>query len=150
MVTLTSSSPGLDISRWTLDADLPTLESARQCQSWLFFGSIRIVTQENRSEFNVSDYVDRTCPNKTDFTSLQSLPKPTTSTFEIFCSTLSKYSSWFRQVVNNLEVDSSLCNPWEHGLFNVFWLTAMLFKLMHEWQIGHNIDHQSFTPLYDS
>ena len=134
---------------WTLDADLPTLESARQCQSWLFFGSIRILTQETGREFDICDYIDRSCPNKLDSTSLQSLPYSTTYTLQVFSTTLSEYSSWFRQVVNNLEVESCSCNPWEQMLFNVFWSTVILFELMVE---RHTMDYieRSFPSLYGS
>ena len=132
---------------WTLDADLPILESARQCQSWLFFGAIRILMQESGRNFDIGDYIDSNCPNKVDTTSLQSLPFPTRYTLQVFSSTLSKYSSWFQQVVENLESESSSCNPWQQMIFNVFWSTVMLFELMVE---RHNEDYfeRSFPSLY--
>ena len=138
-----------ETSGWTLDADLPTLESARQCQSWLFFGSIRILTQEEGRRFNIGDYVDRSCPDKLESSSFQSLPDPTTYTLQVISTTLSEHSSWFEQVVNKLEADAPLCNPWDQMLFNVFWSTLMLFELMVQRHTSHFIE-QSFPSVYKS
>ena len=138
-----------ETSGWTLDAEHPTLESARQCQSWLFFGSIRILTQEAGRGLDIRDYVDRSCPDRLDSSSFQSLPDPTTYTLQVISTTLSEHSSWFQQVVDNLEADAPLCNPWDQMLFNVFWSTVMLFELMVEQHTGHYIE-RSFPSSYKS
>lgn len=113
---------------WDLHADVPLTTIAERCQSWLFFGLIRILTEARKETFSLQNYISDDDPSRLCTKGLNlchgSTDVQSPDLMQVLALSQRRLSQWFKA----LDKDAEHHEPVKSEIFNVFWSTALLLE----------------------
>ena len=155
--------------KWSMGAQTPIEELARQCQGWLFFGFIHAMTMSLGESFELEDYIDQSNLSLIDSTKishlingLRSRKSAKVAVFDRGRKRLAAYflvtlavrtvhlcRHWVAQALSRLEEPSGFLDPRSSNLFNVFWSMIMLLEFIVE-QLSLKGTYNTKLGIYES
>lgn len=112
---------------WDLD-EIPTqTDLATRCQSWLFFGLVRVLRATQKKSFSLKDYISSIDPTQLD-TNLLDVKFKSNSLGPDVSEALGFAQLWLLTWITHFEDSANIDTRQETNYFNVFWSTAMLLE----------------------